>query len=285
MGRRWSDDFAIAAETFADADRILGQPISESCFDGPAERLNRTDVSQPAIFTCSVASARALAQRDGKPTPTGAAGLSLGEYTALHLAGVFDFEAGLKLVARRGALMQEASEASDGSMVAVIGADEVRAQAICDEVAKGEIIVCANLNAPGQIVLSGDRSACERALGVAKASGLRATALAVAGAFHSPLMQPAADRMAEALAEVVFQPPRFPVWSNVTARPHDPHDMELLRLRLVEQIVTPVRWRQTCEGLLAEGHREYDELAPGTVLRGIMRRIDHSAKVSSHDEP
>ena len=285
MGRRWSDDSAIAAATFAEADRILGQPISESCFEGPAERLNRTDVSQPAIFTCSVASARALAQRDDTPTPTGAAGLSLGEYTALHLAGVFDFETGLKLVARRGALMQEASETSDGSMVALIGADEAQAQAICAEAGNGEILVCANLNAPGQIVLSGHRGACQRALEAAVSAGLRATALAVAGAFHSPLMQPAADRMAEALAEVDFQPPRFPVWSNVTAQPHDPRDMELLRSRLVEQIVTPVRWRQTCEGLLAEGHREYDELAPGTVLRGIMRRIDRSAKVSSHDEP
>ncbi len=285
MGRRWSDDSAIAAETFAEADRILGQPICESCFEGPAARLNRTDVSQPAIFTCSVASARALAHRDGALTPTGAAGLSLGEYTALHLAGVFDFEAGLKLVARRGALMQEASENSDGSMVALIGADEAQSQAICAEAGNGEILVCANLNAPGQIVLSGHRGACQRALEAAVSAGLRATALAVAGAFHSPLMQPAADRMAESLAEVDFQPPRFPVWSNVTAQPHDPRDMELLRSRLVEQIVTPVRWRQTCEGLLAEGHREYDELAPGTVLRGIMRRIDRSAKVSSHDEP
>lgn len=285
MGRRWSDESAIAAATFAEADRILGQPISEWCFEGPAERLNRTDVSQPAIFTCSVASGRALAQRDGAPTPTGAAGLSLGEYTALHLAGVFDFETGLKLVARRGALMQEASENSDGSMVALIGADEAQSQAICAEAGNGEILVCANLNAPGQIVLSGHRGACQRALEAAVSAGLRATALAVAGAFHSPLMQPAADRMAEALAEVDFQPLGFPVWSNVTAQPHDPRDMELLRSRLVEQIVTPVRWRQTCEGLLAEGHREYDELAPGTVLRGIMRRIDRSAKVSSHDEP
>lgn len=289
MGRTWLEANPAAAATFAEADEALGEtvgaPLSELCFNGPPERLNRTDVSQPAIYTCSVACYRGLASAQGELPIVAAAGLSLGEYTALHLAGVFGFLDGLKLVAIRGRLMQEASEASEGSMVALIGADEDQARTICERAGGDEVLVCANLNAPGQIVLSGHRGACERAAEVAREMGLRATALKVAGAFHSPLMQPAADRMAVALAEVDLGPPRFPVWSNVTARPHDPENPELLRNRLVEQMVSPVRWWQTCRGLVCEGTTEFRELAPGTVLRGIMKRIDRSVKVMNHDQP
>lgn len=285
MGVAWAEASPAAARTFDEADAILGMPLSVICREGPADTVNRTDVAQPALYACGVACYRALAERDGEPDVVSAAGLSLGEYTALHLAGVFDFEQGLRLVARRGRLMQDAAEASSGGMVALIGAEPEQAEQVCSDAAGEEILVCANFNAPGQIVLSGHIGACERALPAAEKVGVRATPLAVAGAFHSPLMQPAADGMAEALASVDFQAPRWPVWSNVTARPHDADDMELLRRRLVEQVVRPVRWSESCRAIAAGGTMQCLEMAPGSVLRGLMRRIDRNLKVISHDTP
>lgn len=289
MGRTWCAASAHARAVFDEADDVLGDrlgaPLSRICFDGRAERLNRTDISQPAIYTCSVACWRGLHDRDDPPPPQVAAGLSLGEYTALHLAGAFGFADGLRLVAERGRLMQDAAEASAGSMVALIGADEDAANEVCAKAAEGGVLVPANFNAPGQIVLSGDRDACDRALTVAGEMGLRATPLAVGGAFHSPLMQPAADRMAAVLAGCSIAPLACTVWSNVTAAPHRPDDVELLRARLVEQITSPVRWAQSCEGLVAAGYTRFHELAPGTVLRGLMRRIDRKAEVHNHDQP
>jgi [acyl-carrier-protein] S-malonyltransferase len=302
MGRRWVESSPAAREVFEQADAALagelGAALSAICFEGPPERLNRTDISQPAIYTCSVACWRGLQERegggDGDPESgmrvAAAAGLSLGEYTALHLAGAFDFLEGLRLVATRGRLMQEAAEASQGSMVALVGADELQAAEVCERAAsEGEVLVPANLNAPGQIVLSGHASACRRAAEAAAAIGLKAAPLAVAGAFHSPLMAPAAERMAEALATADLRPLRVPVWSNVTAGRHDPENLELLRQRLVEQIVRPVLWAQSCLDLVSSGGYgvdwTYHELAPGSVLRGLMRRIDREIKVVSHDEP
>jgi [acyl-carrier-protein] S-malonyltransferase len=289
MGKAWCEASAAAKQVFDEADEVLGDSLgaklSRLCFEGPADQLNRTDVAQPALYACSVASYHALVEREGELGLQAAAGLSLGEYTALHLAGVFDFAQGLHLVARRGRLMQEASEDADSGMVALVGADEQQARAVCAAAADGEVLVCANFNAPGQIVLSGHAGACARAVAAADGMGLRATALVVAGAFHSPLMQSAADGMRQALQAVIFHPPQAPVWANVTARPHDPQDMELLKQRLVEQIVSPVRWSETCQGLAGEGRIELHELAPGSVLRGLMRRIDRKAKVISHDQP
>jgi [acyl-carrier-protein] S-malonyltransferase len=288
MGRAWCTTSPSARAVFAEADEVLGttlgRPLSTLCFDGPAERLNRTDVSQPAIYTCSVACWGGLQERGAGPV-AGLAGLSLGEYTALHLGGAFGFAEGLRLVAERGRLMQEAATASQGGMVALIGADEQQAEEVCDAARGDEVLVPANFNAPGQIVLSGHRTACERAVAAAGERGLRATALVVAGAFHSPLMQPAADRMAAALRQAALQPPHLPVWSNVTAGRHDPDDVELLQRRLVEQVVSPVRWSQSCEAMAAAGYTHFDELAPGSVLRGLMRRINRNLKVQSHDEP
>ncbi len=291
MGKGWHDTSPAARAVFAEADKVLGKslgaPLSALCFAGPPDRLNRTDVAQPALYTAAVASYRGLAERDGAADMIGAAGLSLGEYTALHLAGSFDFATGLKLVALRGRLMQEAAQASESGMVALIGADEAVAADICAAAAAGEVLVCANFNAPGQVVLSGHRTACDRAVAEAGRRGLAAKALDVAGAFHSPLMQTAADRLAEALEGVDLEPPASPVWSNVTARPHGP-DPELLRRRLVEQLIRPVRWAETCQGLGTLEHGAtiaWHELAPGTVLRGLMRRIDRNRKVTSHDQP
>jgi len=289
MGRAWAEASEAAKAVFDEADAVLGDtlgaPLSQICFDGPEERLNETDVSQPALYVCGVACFRGLAESGEMGTMQATAGLSLGEYTALHLAGVFDFAVGLKLVARRGRLMQTAAVASRGGMVALIGADDEQADQLCANASGDQILVPANYNAPGQIVVSGHAEACDRAEVVAAEMGLRAARLAVAGAFHSPLMQPAADGMAEALAAVAFQAPEIEVWSNVTAAPHDPGNMELLKQRLVEQIVRPVRWAQCCSGLPTGDTIAYHELAPGTVLRGLMRRTDRSRKVTSHDQP
>jgi [acyl-carrier-protein] S-malonyltransferase len=182
--------------------------------------------------------------------------------------------------------MQQAAEASDGGMLALIGAEEDQALTLCEQVsADGSILVPANFNAPGQIVLSGQAVACERAAGIATEEGLRATPLTVAGAFHSPLMELAAVGLASALASSTIRPLAMPVWSNVTAQLHDPDDGELLRQRLVQQLTSPVRWSQSCSHMIESGQEVFAELAPGTVLRGLMRRIDRSVKVVSHDEP
>jgi [acyl-carrier-protein] S-malonyltransferase len=293
MGRAWAEASGAAKAVFDEADAALGDtlgaPLSRLCFDGPEDRLNETDVSQPALYACGVACARGLAEAGTLGAIEATAGLSLGEYTALHLAGVFDFATGLELVARRGRLMQDAAVASKGSMVALIGADDEQADELCRRCAGGaagdQVLVPANYNAPGQIVVSGHAEACDRAESVAAEMGLRASRLSVAGAFHSPLMQPAADGMADALAGVAFQAPEIEVWSNVTAARHDPGNMELLKQRLVEQIVRPVKWAQCCGGLPTGDTIAYHELAPGTVLRGLMRRTDRSRKVTSHDQP
>ncbi len=293
MGRSWRDASTTAAAMFAHADQVVeldgGARLSALCFDGPVESLNRTDASQPALFTCGLACHAAMVEQGGELPVAGALGLSLGEYTALALAGVFTFEEGLRLVATRGRLMQRAAEASKGGMVALIGGDEAKANEVCAAAAQGQVLVPANFNAPGQIVLSGHAEACDRAVTAAGTLGLRATKLAVAGAFHSPLMAPAAEGMARALEHVEFRPARCPVWSNVTGKPHG-RDPATLKALLVDQIVKPVRWDTCCQDMLAwrkasglDGSASLHELAPGSVLKGLMRRIDRAAEVTTHD--
>lgn len=285
MGKAWADAADAARATFAEADRILGINLTELCFAGPEDRLSRTDVAQAAIFTASVASHRALCERGQLSDAIATAGLSLGEFTALHLAGAFDFEAGLKLVRLRGQAMQDAADAGDGSMVALIGAEEAQANQLCDEARGNDVLVPANFNCPGQIVISGSKSACARALEVAAKMGLRATALNVAGAFHSPLMKPAADRLAAALEQVAWATPAVTVVSNVTALPHDNADIASIKRRLVEQLTSPVRWGESVSWLIGNVKGEFVELAPGKVLSGLMRRIDRKANVRNCAEP
>lgn len=293
MARSWCEASSEAARVMEQADGILhgrlARPLSEICFDGPAELLNRTDVSQPAILACSVACFHGIRANDEAFNITSASGLSLGEYTALHLAGVMSFSDALETVAARGRLMQEAAESSTGGMVALMGAaDEAEAVSFCDSVlaslGEGEVLVCANFNAPGQIVLSGSEKACQMAVEKAGDSGFRAKALPVAGAFHSSLMQPAADRMSDVLEGIDMQTPEVPVWSNVTARPHG-SDVEGIRKCLVEQITSPVRWSQSVQGMLESEYSGFHELAPGKVLKGLMKRIDRKMEVVNHDEP
>lgn len=297
MGKAWLERSPEARATFEAADRLLGSrlpvPLSQACLAGPAETLNRTDISQPAIYVTSVACCRALNAQwgfgTGEANVAAAAGLSLGEYTALHLSGAFSFEDGLELVTLRGRAMQDAAESQSGGMLALIGADDAQADEVCAAARESEVLVCANFNAPGQVVLSGHKSACERAAKVASERGLRSSMLAVAGAFHSPLMAPAADRLREALAKTPIREPRCPVVSNVTAHPHAADGSRTIdatiRDLLARQLTSPVRWAASCQWLLASVKAEPHELAPGTTLSGLMRRIDRSAKVISHDQP
>jgi [acyl-carrier-protein] S-malonyltransferase len=280
MGEQWAQAKPAAAEIMRQADDVLGFELSNLCFSGPEADLNRTDVAQAAIYAVSVACYHGL----DKPAITAAAGLSLGEFTALHLAGAFDFESGLKLVRLRGQAMQDAADAGDGSMVALIGADEQQAVALCDEARGDGVLVPANFNCPGQIVISGSTDACQRSLAVASNMGLRATALTVAGAFHSPLMQPAADRLADALEQVDWHIPAVPVLSNVTGEPHNA-SIESIKQRLVAQLTSPVRWSDDMSWAVANLDGPFVELAPGKVLSGLMRRIDRNTKVANHATP
>ena len=288
MGQAWAEQSNAVRECFGRADEILGIELSKACFDGPDEMIHRTDYAQAGLFVCAAASALGIETTGeatlGPDTIVAAAGLSLGEYSALHLAGVMSFEDGLRLVWQRGRFMQEAAEGQQGSMLAVIGADEPQARQLCAEARQDDILVPANFNCPGQVVISGTDSACERALTVAEKKGLRATPLTVAGAFHSPLMQPAADRMADELARVDFQPPTFPVLSNVTGEPHG-EDVDEIKRLLVEQIVSPVRFEQNLRWLVEHANGRYLELAPGKVISGLMRRTERKVKVENYAQP
>jgi [acyl-carrier-protein] S-malonyltransferase len=286
MGKDFYDAFPAAKQTFQRANEVLGFDLAALCFTGPDERLNQTDISQPAIYVTSVAAHRAaLAAGVLRETESAEyAGLSLGEYTALHLAGVFSFEDGLKLVAARGRYMQEAAVATPSSMVAIMGADEAAVTRLCEENAQGEVLVPANFNAPGQIVVSGSTGACERITAGASASGFKAVPLVVAGAFHSPIMQSGADKMRAELERVPFHTPRAIVYCNVTAAPHT--DPDSIKKLLVDQIVKPVRWEQTMQTIApAAGNSVPDarfvELAPGRVLTGLLKKINRRIAVET----
>lgn len=296
MGKAWFDGNPKAAEVLRAAEDILGDRLgvrlTELCFAEHDARIHRTDFAQPALLAVGVASFRG-AFGDAGPDALGVtAGLSLGEYTALHLAGAMSFQDALELVAIRGRAMQDAAEHSQGGMVAITGAEEAQVEELCARAAGGEPLAPANFNAPGQIVISGAKSACDRAVAVAGEMGLRCTPLTVAGAFHSALMQPAADTLRTALAKVEIRAPGCVVMSNATGRPHgeDLHSGETvadsIRRRLVEQLTAPVRWAQNCQWVVARmASAPYHELAPGKVLSGLMRRIEKSVKVQSHAEP
>ena len=281
MGKALFDASDTARQLFETANRLVGFDLAAVCFAGPQERLNQTDISQPAMYVVGVASYQDAVEKGSFDAGAVAAlaGLSLGEYTALHLAGVFGFEQGLHLVAQRGKYMQEAAVASPSGMIALIGADEAAATRLCEKAAGGEVLVPANFNAPGQIVLSGSSGACKRAMEACESEGIRATPLKVAGAFHSPLMAAAAQKMKRELAAVPFAPPRQQVYCNVTAQPHG--DVESIKTRLVEQIVSPVRWEQTMLALLAEPAGRFIELSPGRTLAGLAKRINRRLAVEN----
>jgi [acyl-carrier-protein] S-malonyltransferase len=280
MGKDYFEVSEVARAVFEKANEILGWDLGGVCFGGAEERLNRTDVSQPGIYVTSVAAYEAARSRgvidDGDVSVL--AGLSLGEYTALHLAGAFSFEDGLRLVAARGKYMQEAALAVPSGMVAVLGADEGAVNLLCEKASQGEVLVAANFNAPGQIVVSGAAGACKRIIEIAEGAGFKAIELKVAGAFHSPLMKPAAEKMKAELERVRMKRPERVVYANVTAQPHG--EVDSIRKLLVEQIVRPVRWEQTMVALLGSQMR-FIELAPGRTLTGLAKKINRRAPIES----
>jgi len=284
MGRRLAESLPSVRELYDRAGRVLGYDLAELCFEGPAERLDSTVCSQPALFVTSLAALEWLRSESPEVVLSceATAGLSLGEYTALVFAGVMRFEDGLTLVQRRGAAMQEAADATPSGMVSILGLERAQVEALCDRASGGEILEIANLLCPGNIVVSGTVAACERAAELAPSMGaMKAVPLAVAGAFHTRIMRPADERLAEALSGLTLRKPNIPVISNVDARPHD--DPEEIRRLLVQQILSPVRWEDSMQYLLKGGFDQFYEVGPGRVLRGLLRRIDRKVSCQSVD--
>ncbi len=276
MGRDVYASSSRAKDVFDEANEVIGFDLAKLCFEGPAEKLEPTDIQQPAILVTSVAILEAYRQAGGDVQQfqcTG--GLSLGEYTALYFAGALSFADAVRLVQHRGALMQEAAAATPSGMVSLIGADEEKARQLCD-LARGDgVLSPANYNCPGQIVISGDREACARAVDLAGDVGCRAIALAVAGAFHSTLMQSAAHALENMLIATNFQTPRIPVVANVNTKDHtNPDD---IRDWLCRQVTQPVLWQKSIERMIAEGVDRFVEVGPGRVLTGMMKKIDRQA--------
>jgi [acyl-carrier-protein] S-malonyltransferase len=276
MGRELADQFSVAGRLFVEADEILGRKLSEIAWNGPLEELTRTSNCQPALFVHGLACLAALREVAGDFPIEGAAGLSLGEMTAHASAGTFDFASGLKLVQKRGELMDEACAATSGGMAALIGAAENSVR----QLAADQDVDVANINAPGQIVISGELAKVEAAVGVAKEYGVRrATMLKVAGAYHSRLMEDAYQKLGQALLGVEMQLPRFVVVSNVTGE--EVTTLPDIRRTLQDQVTSTVRWVDCMERLLALGCELFIELGPGGVLAGLLQRTTKGVGVMS----
>ncbi len=282
MGRQLADGLPAARQLYERAAAVLGYDLAKLCFDGPEEELDSTVHSQPALFVTSLAALESLRNEspDVVTSCEATAGLSLGEYTAIVFAGVMEFEDALRVVQRRGEAMQEASDATPSGMVSILGLEPEQVEEICQQACEeGETLKIANLLCPGNIVVSGDNAACERAAEIAvKAGAMKAIPLAVAGAFHTSIMQSAVDKLASALADVPMSTARIPVISNVDAAPH--RDPEEIRQLLIKQVVSPVRWENSMRYLLGEGYGTFYEVGPGRVLKGLMRRLDR--KIDCH---
>jgi [acyl-carrier-protein] S-malonyltransferase len=279
MGRDLAERFPVARQVFEEADEVLGFPLSRICWEGPEEELVLTNNAQPAILTHSFAVWRLL--RDHEADVAIAAGHSLGEFSAYGAAGTFEFTDVVRTVRLRGELMLRSGEARPGAMAAVLGLADAELESVCREAsgaARDEVVVPANFNAPGQVVISGDRAAVERAGDLARQAGARRVVpLNVSGAFHSPLMAVASGGLDDQLRSVTLRQPRFPVVSNVTAgEASDP--VEIRRL-LVEQLTSPVRWVASVSRMLTTGASRFLELGPGSVLGGLVKRVDRAVEV------
>jgi [acyl-carrier-protein] S-malonyltransferase len=285
MGKDLCDASAGARGVFEQAEAACGLELRKLCFQGPDDLLARTDVCQPAIFTVSAATLAVMREVLGEDRfasmgPAFAAGLSLGEYTALYAADAIDLAPAVRLVARRGQLMQQAATATPSGMVSLIGLDEPAARALVAAAGQGEPLTCANFNCPGQIVVSGSIGACKRVEQLAAQHGAKgAVSLNVAGAFHSQIMAPAAEGLAKALASLIFRTPAVPVVANVDAQACA--DSSAIPAKLIAQLTGAVRWQQTMELLESEGVERYYEIGPGRVLAGLMRRINRRADIVS----
>ncbi len=273
MGKDLADTFPECKELYDIADETLGFSISKICFEGPQEELTKSNNAQPAIFVTSIACYTALKKSVPDIEFAGTAGLSLGEWSALHAAGVLSFEDTIRVLEARGRFMQDACEEKDGSMLSVIGLSLDQLKEICEKAG----VTIANLNSSAQIVLSGERANIEKATELATAAGAkRAIPLNVAGAFHSPLMQSAADRLKEVLETVEFKTPSMPVVANVTGKPHN---AESIKETMLAQVTGSVHWVDTIEWFKSQGVTEYIECGPGKVLTGLIKRIDSSASL------
>jgi [acyl-carrier-protein] S-malonyltransferase len=286
MGRSIAEKLPAARHLYEQADDILGFGLSRLCFEGPATELDTTAVSQPAIFVTSLAALELLRAENPQAIDSCemAAGLSLGEYTALVFAGALSFADGLRVVKRRGEAMQQASDATPSGMVSVLLLDREKVESIRDRAAVAGRIEIANYLCPGNLALSGEKAACEKAAEFAAAEGGKSVPLSVAGAFHTSLMKPADERLAEALASVALGKPRISVISNVDAQAHD--DPETIRKNLVRQVVSPVRWEDSMRSMLSQGVSQFFEIGPGKVLRGLLKRIDRKVDCQTvNDSP
>lgn len=275
MARELVTNVPAAKAMFDQASEVLGYDLAELCISGPAESLNTTDHSQPAIFVASLAALEALRQENADlvESCSATAGLSLGEYTALVFAGVLTFEDGLRVVQQRGLAMQAAAELTQSGMVSVVGLETEQVESLVEQVRQeGEVLQLANYLCPGNIVVSGHSGACARIEGPASEAGARMVMpLAVAGAFHTSLMEPAVEKLTAVLENVTLHSPRIPVISNVDAQPHT--DPEEIRELLVQQVVSPVRWEDSINKFLTDGTEKFYEIGPGRVLRGLLKRI------------
>ncbi|HVV02478.1 MAG TPA: ACP S-malonyltransferase [Verrucomicrobiae bacterium] len=272
MGKYLAAVFPSARGWAEKANAALGYDLAGICFNGPEAELIRTENAQPGIFLASWLAFQLLKERVPSLAFAATAGLSLGEFTALAAAGALSFEDGLRVVRQRGKFMQEACDATQGGMAAIIGLDEAATRQVCAEAG----VALANLNCPGQIVISGEAAKIGRACELAKAKGARrALPLTVAGAYHSPLMSGAQPKLAQELSRVTLKAPTVTVVSNVTALPH--RDANSIRELLVQQVTSSVRWEDSIRWLLAQGFTRFIELGPGTALTGFMKRIDKDA--------
>lgn len=273
MGKDLYENVAEAKEMFEKANEILGFRITDIMFDGTAEELKQTKVTQPAVFLHSVILAKALNVK-----PDAVAGHSLGEFSALVIAGALSFEDGLKLVSQRAMAMQKACESVPGTMAAILGLDDKIVEDICANT--DGIVVAANYNCPGQLVISGTIEAVDTACEKLKEAGARrALRLPVGGAFHSPLMEPAKTELEKAIEDAPFTAPSCPIYQNVDAKPQT--DPTIIKTNLIAQLTAPVRWTQISKNMIADGLDEFTELGPGNVLQGLIKKANPEAEVES----
>jgi len=282
MGRSLFEAFPESREIFEQADEALHMSLSRACFEGSEAELALTETTQPAILTVSVAALRALESCGVRPEA--AAGHSLGEYSAHVSAGTFGFPDAVRSVRLRGRFMQEAVPVGEGAMAAIMGLEAAEVDSMCRESSYGQVVSPANLNSPGQVVIAGHSGAVDRVMGRAREAGARrSVALPVSAPFHCALMEPAAQRLAEVLKDLSFQSPRIPVYANVDAT--RVLDGEAARRTLLDQVVSPVRWQQVVEAMLAAGIETMVEVGPGRVLSGLIKRIRKELNVLNVSDP
>ncbi|MDI5921970.1 ACP S-malonyltransferase [Halomonas sp. LR5S13] len=283
MLRELAERYSVVRTTFEEAADALGYDLWQVVQEGPAEALNATACTQPALLTASVAVWRVWQELEG-PRPGAMAGHSLGEYSALVCAGALPFAQGVRLVKLRGEAMQEAVPAGEGAMAAILGLDDEAVEQACVRAADGDVVAAVNYNAPGQVVIAGSKAAVERAIAACQEAGAkRAMPLPVSVPSHCELMRPAAERLATAMEEIELRSPRYTVFQNVDAQAHA--DVSTLRTRLIEQLYQPVRWTSCIEAMTARGAEVFIECGPGKVLTGLNKRIARGSKGLAVNDP